>query len=156
MGSYIDHFVRVEVESDNGIVAFGMCGLFFDAEAVAFTVELPVGFLERDSAIFKHKLDIALAALSVLPLHSAQGRSPNSRRRWLCALLRRYRLPLVFLVLLRSFASTIDRKVIGDSSNSKNDFRHIGRLSVMMDVLFRPSLSRTIDKSAPVGDRGLF
>lgn len=78
MGCYIDHFVRVEVESDNGIVALGMCGLFFDAEAVAFTVELPVGFLERDSAIFKHKLDIALAALSVLPLHSALGHSTNS------------------------------------------------------------------------------
>lgn len=78
VGCYIDHLVRVEVESDNGIVALGMCGLLFDAEAVAFSVELPVGFLERDSAIFKNKLDIALAALSVQPLHSAQGRSPNS------------------------------------------------------------------------------
>lgn len=77
VGCYIDHFVRVEVESDNGIVALGMCGLLFDAEAVAFTVELPVGFLERDSAIFKHKLDIALAALSVPRLRSALGRSPN-------------------------------------------------------------------------------
>ena len=84
VGSYIDHLVRVEVESpstelriNSGIVALGMCGLLFDAEAVAFSVELPVGFLERDSAIFKHKLDIALAALSVQPLHSAQDRLPN-------------------------------------------------------------------------------
>jgi len=43
---------------------------------------------------------------------------------------------LAYSGLSRNFASAIDRKVIGDSSNSKNDFRHIGRLSVMMSVLF--------------------
>ena len=85
---------KLMLRINSGIVALGMCGLFFDTETVAFTVELPVGFLERDSAIFKHKLDIALAALSVQPRHSVLGRSPNSRRRWPCALLRRYGQPL--------------------------------------------------------------
>ena len=93
MGCYIDHLVRVEVESDNGIVALGMCGLLFDAEAVAFSVELPVGFLERDSAIFKHKLDIALAALSVQPRHSALDRLPNSQTQLPSSLRLQYEPP---------------------------------------------------------------
>ena len=37
---YLYHAVRIEVEADDGIVALGLCRLLFDAEAVAFGVEL--------------------------------------------------------------------------------------------------------------------
>lgn len=39
IGGYIDYFVGVEVETDYGVVAFGMFGLLFDREAVAVAVK---------------------------------------------------------------------------------------------------------------------